>query len=134
MTPTLENAYGATIKLHVMDYALTGSVFSRQILLFAEGYEKPVVFGAIKIYLDRLPEQTRELVVERKLPFGTILRKQQIAHRSRPSAFFKVRADEVINNALGLTGASLLYGRRNILSDLETRTLAQVIEILPPQP
>lgn len=132
MTPTLESAYGATIELKVMDYVITGDVLSRQILLFAEGREKPVVFGSIKIYLNRFPEPAVALVIEQKLPLGAILRGQGIAHISRPLGFFLVNSDEVINRALGLTGEHELYGRRNVLLDSNLVTLAQVLEILPP--
>ena len=132
MTPTLESAYGTDVALRVMEFDLSGDVLSRRILLFAEGREKPVVFGSIKIYLDRFSELARQQVEEQRLPLGAILRGQAIIHSSCPSAFFKVTADAVIKQALGLSGEAVLYGRRNVLSDSSNRTLAQVIEILPP--
>ena len=132
MTPTLEAAYGTDVVLRVMEFDLSCDVLSRRILLFAQGREKPVVFGSIKIYLNRFPDLARQQVVEQRLPLGAILRGQVIQHSSCPSAFFKVTADEVINQALGLSGEAVLFGRRNVLSDSSNRTLAQVIEILPP--
>ena len=33
---------------------------------------------------------------------------------------------------LGLTGAQVLYGRRNTLFDADDRPLAEIVEILPP--
>jgi len=134
MTPTLEAAYDRKMNLRVLKYALDHEVFSRQILLIPEGSDSPVVFGAIKIYLDEFPAAARDLVLERKLPLGTILQSQEIKHFSRPDAFFEVQAEASIGNALGIKGPVLLYVRRNVLGNSTGRKLAQVLEILPPAP
>lgn len=132
MTPTLEAFYDRKMNLRVLKYSLDHEVFSRQILLFPEGSETPVVFGAIKIYLDEFPTAARDLVLERRLPLGTILESQSIRHFSKPDAFFEVDADASICQALGIAGPARLYGRRNILGNGTGRKLAQVLEILPP--
>jgi chorismate-pyruvate lyase len=131
MTPTLEAFYDRKMNLRVLKYALDDEVFSRQILLLPEGSETPVVFGAIKIYLDEFPTAARDLVLERKLPLGTILESQGIRHFSKPDAFFQVDADACICQALGISGPARLYGRRNVLGNGTGRKLAQVLEILP---
>jgi chorismate-pyruvate lyase len=132
MTSTLAEAYHRGIQLRVQKHSLRDDVFSREIILVTEGDEKPVVFGAIKIYLERFPAEARRLVLERKKPLGTILQTQGMAHTSRPEAYIQVTADAAINEALGLTGSHLLYGRRNVLWNASQQPLAQVVEILPP--
>jgi chorismate-pyruvate lyase len=132
MTPTLEAAYDRKMNLRVLKYSLDEEVFSRQILLIPEGAESPVVFGAIKIYLDEFPTAARELVLERRLPLGTILESQAIKHFSKPDAFFEVEADASMCQVLNITGPARLYGRRNVLGNATGRKLAQVLEILPP--
>jgi chorismate-pyruvate lyase len=132
MTPTLEAAYDRKMNLRVLKYSLDHEVFSRQILLVPEGSEAPVVFGAIKIYLDEFSTAARDLVLERKLPLGTILESQSIRHFSKPDAFFEVEADSSICQALEIAGSARLYGRRNVLGTSTGRKLAQVLEILPP--
>ena len=132
MTPTLAGAYQRSIQLRVLKHALRGGVFSRQIILVPEGSQKPVLFGAIKIYLERFPDEARRLVLEMKQPLGAILHNQGIVHASRPEAFIQVTADATINSALGLTGSHRLYGRRNALWNASQKPLAQVVEILPP--
>jgi chorismate-pyruvate lyase len=132
LTPTMEAAYDRKMNLRVLKYSLDDEVFSRQILLIPEGGASPVVFGAIKIYLDEFPAEARDLVLERRLPLGTILETQGIKHFSKPDAFFEVESDSAINHALGLTGAVRLFGRRNVLGNATGRKLAQVLEILPP--
>jgi chorismate-pyruvate lyase len=131
MTPTLEAAYDRKMNLRVLKYSLVGEVFSRQIVLVPEGSDSPAVFGAIKIYLDQFPDAARDLVLERKLPLGTILESQGIKHFSHPDAFFEVEADASICQALQTAGPAQLYGRRNMLGNSTGRKLAQVLEILP---
>jgi hypothetical protein len=132
MTPTLASAYPCGIQLRVLKHALRDDVFSRQIVLVTGSGEKPILFGAIKIYLERFPDEARRLVLEMKQPLGAILHNQGIVHASRPEAFIQVTADATINSALGLTGSHLLYGRRNALWNASQKPLAQVVEILPP--
>lgn len=132
MTPTLEDAYRASVRLRVLQDQFRDGVVSRQVALVAEGREKPVAFGAIKIDLEYFPDRARRLVLERKQPLGTILRMQGIEHASRPDAFVRVTSDAVINDALQLGGNHQLFGRRNVILDSEERILAQVVEILPP--
>jgi chorismate-pyruvate lyase len=132
MTPTLEDAYGQSIQLRVLQYEFSGNVVSRQVVLVTEGGARPVAFGAIKIELEHFPPEARRLVLERKHPLGAILRAQGIEHASRPDTYIQVQADAVIDSALGLAGGGLLYGRRNVISDTAQHTLAQVVEILPP--
>ena len=132
MTPTLAEAYHRGLQLRVLRHALRDDVFSRQITLVTEGDERPVVFGAIKIYLERFPAEARRLVLEMKQPLGTILQTQGMAHTSRPEAYIQVTADAAINKALWLTGSHLLYGRRNVLWNASQQPLAKVVEILPP--
>jgi chorismate-pyruvate lyase len=132
MTPTLAGFYDRGIQLRVLRHSLRRDVFSREIILLLEGDEMPVVFGAIKIYLERFPVEARRLVLEMKQPLGTILQTQGIVHASRPEAYIQVTADATINGALGLTGSHRLYGRRNGLWNESQQALAQVVEILPP--
>jgi chorismate-pyruvate lyase len=128
MTPTLEEAYDGRIELRVLSYSLRENLLSRQIVLMAQG--KAVAFGAIKIYLEYFPPNARALVLEMKQPLGAILRSETITHASHPAAYFRLQSDKLINDALGLTGDGVLYGRQNVLSDSSGHTLARVIEIM----
>ena len=132
MTPTLANAYQKTMQLRILKRFLSDQVFAREIVLEIEGSGRVVVYAAIKIYLELFPPEAKRLILQGKLPFGTILYQQRIVHSSRPAAFIQVAADEVINHALGLLGHSVLYGRRSALLNSSQIPLAQVLEILPP--
>jgi len=133
MTPTLERAHDRSILLRVLRRALVGDVLSRQVVLVPEGSSVPAAFGAIKIHLEHFPDEAKPLVLEGKQPLGAILRAQGIEHRGRPEAYVQITADALIHGALGLMEPVRLYGRRNTLVDAAGRTLAQVIDILPPK-
>jgi chorismate-pyruvate lyase len=132
MTARLEEAYRQSVRMRVLKSALLGNVFSRQVVLILAGDGTPVEFGAIKIFLEHVPPQARQLVLEGKQPFGSILHTQSIEHISHPEYYVQVMADSLISGALHLAKPCLLYGRRNTLLDSSQRQLAEVVELLPP--
>jgi chorismate-pyruvate lyase len=132
MTPTLESFHAATIHLQVLRREKRSTVYLREVVLLTDSTNKPVEFGAIKIFLDLFPVGARNDILSERLPLGTILAKYKIHHTSRPKAFLKIESDEFINRALGLSGKHTLYGRRNTLSNPEGEPLAEIVEILPP--
>jgi chorismate-pyruvate lyase len=132
MTPTLTEAYQREMKLRILNRFIDHAVFSRQIVLEAEGSGEVAVFAAIKIYLDLFEAESKRIILEGKKAFGSILHEQRIVHSSRPQAYIQVESDATINNALGLAGQHVLYGRRSALLNASEVPLAQVLEILPP--
>ena len=132
MTLTLEKAYQRGVRLRVLKSALFGNVLSRQVVLVLDGDATVVEFGGIKIHLQHFPPQARQLVLEGKQPLGSILQSQGIEPASRPEYYIQVMADALIAGALHLAGPCLLYGRRSALLDSSRRTLAEIVEILPP--
>ena len=134
MTPTLASAYEQSMQLRVINRILREHILIRQIVLETDDHSKPVIFAAIKIYLEKFPPHARTLILEGQTPFGTILHGQKITHCSRPEAFIRVVSDATINSALQLTSPPFLYGRRSALWNSSDLPLAQVLEILPPSP
>ena len=132
MTPTLEKYYGRDIHLRLLGRRRKGSGYFRKVVLLLDGTEQPVEFGAIKIYLDRFGAEARRQILEEQRPLGRILQECGVKHSSRPKAFLRLASDHFINDALQLTGANVLYGRRNTLYDPLDRPLAEIVEILPP--
>lgn len=132
MTPTLEAFFGAPLALRMLGRRRRGSEYFREVVLVLEASRVPVEFGAIKIHLDRFPAEARTAILEERHPLGHLLGKHQIPHLSRPKAFLRVASDRVINEALGLKGAHILYGRRNTLLTPTGEPLAEIVEILPP--
>ena len=133
MTPTLEKFHGAKIHLTVMRSQQRGDFYFREVVLVLDGTNRPVEFGAIKMNLALFSSAARQLILEEREPLGHILRDCAVAHASRPKAYLRVEADDFINRALKITGAPILYGRRNTHFDTQQRALAEIVEILPPE-
>jgi len=132
MTSTLTAFHKGKLHLEVLRSEIRGDYYLREVVLRLDGSNRPVEFGAIKIYLNLLPGPARKLILEEKLPLGQILKDCSVAYLSRPKAFLKVTSDEWISRALQIERAQLLYGRRNTLTDPQLRPLAEIVEILPP--
>jgi len=131
MTPTLESFYGRNLHLKMLGRRSKGGCYYREVVLLLDGTNQPAEFGAIKIDLALFTPAARSEILREELPLGRILREYNVPHTSRPRAFLRLASDHFINAALGLTGAQVLYGRRNSLLDPEGRSLAEIVEILP---
>ena len=132
MTPTLESFHGCDIHLRLLGRRRKGNGYFREVALLLDGTDQPVEFGAIRIYLDRFAPKVRLQILEERRPLGHVLQECGVKHTSRPKAFLRLASDHVINEALQLTGANVLYGRRNTLFDPREQPLAEIVEILPP--
>jgi len=132
MTSTLENFHRTGIHLRLVSRERRGDHYFREVVLVLDGRETPVEFGAIRIQLDCFPESARAAILEERFPLGRILKDHGIQYTSRPMAFLRLASDKIISRLLGLTGAHRLYGRRNSLLDPQGRSLAEIVEILPP--
>jgi chorismate-pyruvate lyase len=134
MTPTLEQFHGRDIHLRLLGRRRKGAEYFREVVLLLDGTDEPVEFGAIKIYLNLFKPDARRQILEGRRPLGHIMQECGVKHTSRPRAFLRLASDRFVNEALRLTGANVLYGRRNTLFDPQNRPLAEIVEILPPPP
>lgn len=134
MTPTLEHFHGGLIHVTVMRRQQRGDYYYREVVLSRDCDDAPVEFGAIKISLKLFPAEARQQILSERTPLGRILAENKIRHTSKPKAFLRVESDDFINKALQLEGAHVLYGRRNTLWSPEQKPLAEIVEILPPEP
>ena len=130
MTSTLERFHGARCHIRTLQW-LEDEAYSRLVVLELDGSGKPVEFGAITIHLEAFREHARELILERRLPLGTILNEEHIGFVSCPQAFFCVTADDLVAEALKVPPATQLYARSNRLSTSDGQALAEIVEILP---
>ena len=131
MTPTLERFHRANIHLKILHREQRGDHYFRQVALVLDGSEKPVEFGANKVSLLLFPPKARQLILEERVPLGTILKQCEIGHSTVAKAFFRVAPDDLITSVLRLNDRSMLYGRKATIMDAQKRPLAEIVEILP---
>ena len=132
MTPTLKKFHERHIHLRLLGRRRKRDQYFREVVLLLDGSDEPVEFGAIMINLNLFTPEAREHILEEQRPLGHIMQECGVRHSSRPKAFLRLASDQFINQALQLSGAHVLYGRRNTLFDPQERALAEIVEILPP--
>jgi len=132
MTSTLASFYGETPRLRVLTRERRNGSYKREVVLWVTEGARPIEYGVIRIYLDRLPPAARQLVLQEERPLGDILNGEAIAYLSWPQAFFRLKSDARAGAALGMRHPGFLYGRRNVLLDASRHLLAEVIEVLAP--
>jgi chorismate-pyruvate lyase len=132
MTPTLEAFHQSRIHLDIISRDRRGGFYFREVVLRLDHDEKPVEFGANKIFLGMFPEEAQELILLEQLPLGTILRDCGVRHRTEAKAFLRVEPDDLMVRSLELEKPVPLYGRKAVISDLQGKPLSEIVEILPP--
>jgi hypothetical protein len=131
MTSTLAAFHGEPIALDVLSREVRNDAYLREVILRTRDSKKPVEFGAIRINLHRFDPEPRRRILNEAAPLGQILADCGVRYQSRPKTFLKITADEFIGGLLGVAVGTVLYARRNTLSDPQQRSLAEIVEILP---
>jgi chorismate-pyruvate lyase len=132
MTSTLEKYHGGEIVLKILALHENGDTLKRKVLLQVESSGKTVEYGAIRIILDRFPQEARNLITGCRIPLGSIMDKFNLPHQNSPTRYFRILADPQITLHLNIADNYWLYGRCNTITDDEGSTMAEVVEILPP--
>lgn len=144
MTSTLKKYHQAeNIRVEALETHSRGDLYHRLVILWIPdkgaspvqkpNSEKPVEFGAIRIHLNRFPDQAQDWILQESRPLGRILHDAEVAYISRPERFFQTKTDDWIGPALRLPPNTKVYGRCNVLWDGNEpeHPLAEIVEILP---
>lgn len=132
MTPTLEGFHDSRIHLELLGRDRRGEFYYREVILRLDHDERPVEFGANKVYLGQFPEAAREQILLEQVPLGRILRECNVRHQTEAKYFLRVQPDALILRALEIEVPVVLYGRKAVISDHQGHPLSEIVEILPP--
>ena len=132
MTSRLEAYHESSLRVRRLRSSNDGKSYFREVVLETESTAKATEYGAIEISLGSLPEEIHPLVVEAKLPLGSILNNSRIPYSCFPRAYLKIVPDGPIVDALGTVEADVLYGRSNEIRSFNDQVIARIVEILPP--
>lgn len=133
MVARLESHYQDSLHLSILQVRSEVNVHSRLVKLVTDRENRMVEFGAIRIYLSCFCAKAVRLIREGRKPLGNILQSEKVTHRSAPRAYFRLRPDTFIAEAMGLQDRSVwLHGRQNVHFNPSGQPLAEVVEILPP--
>lgn len=132
MTPTLEAFHRSDIHIEVLRRERRDGFYFREVVLRLDESERPVEFGANKIDLKLFTPEAHWMILQEKVPLGRILKDHAVPHVNRPQGFFRLASDALMNRVFRLGQGTMLYGRKAKISDLEGRSLSEIVEILPP--
>ena len=132
LTPMLEDVHKHPIHLEILNRERRGGFYFREVVLRLNHDEKPVGFGANKIFITLFPEEAQELILLEQVPLGRILKDCGVRHKTEARHFLRVEPDELIARAFELEQPTTLYGRKAVISDLQGKSLSEIVEILPP--
>jgi chorismate-pyruvate lyase len=134
MTPTLERLTGSRTRLAVLRWECHHNVLFRQVLLSPDQPSSlPLVLGNIKIALKNLPEKARRFVLEGTIPFGTILREENILHRNSFPEVFRIRLSNHMAACFGKDPGESTYGRCRRMIGRDDALLGHVLEVVSPR-
>jgi len=148
MTPRLAQFHNVSldkVRLAVLDSSIVELVpkgerlLQRRVVLHGPDFHLYEV-GAIRIFVDRLPERIRDEVLKATKPLGSLLLAQKVDQTSRVEGFFQTSSFEVVVSELKSKisqisidcSAGEAFGRKNVLVSSTGVTLAEVIELIPP--
>lgn len=132
MTPTLEAYHGGTIHIDCLHMITGRGEMFREVLLRLDADNRPVEYGASRVFLQRLPDSAQALLHAGRMPLGTILQVCNCPHRGQVGGYFRIGRTAFFEQALGMPCPAFLYGRRNTLVTPDGAAIAEVCEILPP--
>jgi hypothetical protein len=130
MTLTLERHFGGPLVVRPLSTALTGSWYTRRVLLAQQYSGKPVEMGAIRINLDAFRPRTRRTILANEIPLGRLLRDDGVDFQSRPIAFFSLTPSAEMLGVFWMREPRTLYGRRTEIF-VGDRRIGDIVEILP---
>ena len=132
MTPTLETHHGSRIHLEILGRDRRSAFYYREVVLRLDHDERPVEFGANKVFLGQFPEDAQEQILLEQVPLGRILKECGVKHHTEAKHFLRVEPDAVILKALEMETPVILYGRKAVIADATGHPLSEIVEILPP--
>lgn len=132
MTPTLEAYHHSPLHIELLHKLLSAEETTREIILRTNDQQKPVEYGASRVFLKQLPPPALELIHAGHLPLGTILNTCNCTHTVEPAGFFKIKPTPFFVEIFGPLTVTSLYGRRNSLVAPDGDPIAEVCEVLPP--
>ena len=133
LEPTVPLPRLLNVCLRVLERRVDDDIYARHIVLHTAQTQRPAEYGALRVHLPLLDEPVRAALFQARQPLGAILNAHGGAYRGCPGAFFRIFSNDLINDSLQLGRSQWLYGRCNCLADRAGRTIAEVIEILPPE-
>jgi chorismate-pyruvate lyase len=131
MTVTVEGFYSQAVDVRVLASSLSGSEYSRKILLQLRDTGEVVQFGIVLIDLNRVSDRVRREIVEEQTPLGRVLIQNGVMRHIEPAGYLKVEPNPGFCQLMGIEQPTTTYGRLGLIHT-DGQPAIEVLEILAP--
>ena len=131
MTVTVEEFYGDSVNVVVLDEVRTEIYYARKIILALAESGRPVQFGVVRVELGALAEAVREEILSGRTPLGRVLIRHRVLREVRPVGFFRCHLTGAMAGWLGATPGAETYGRLGVIT-AGGAVAVRVAEVLAP--
>jgi chorismate-pyruvate lyase len=131
MTVTVEQFYGDSVNVQVLESRIDADEYSRKILLSLAKSGRVVQFGIVAINVNLLSETVRNQILAGTTPLGRVLIQNNVLRRVRPISYVKVTPNTAFRSWFAMTTDEPLYGRVGVI-DTDGEPAIEVLEILAP--
>lgn len=130
MTTTLEELYGGTVSIQVLEKAHVGSWYTRAVLLYVRGCPLPVQFGVMALDLAAVPEDVARRVLTADEPLGRILIEVHPLRTVTPVAYWRFIPTPEWRQWFRLPPDAFLFGRTAVI-ECEDGPTVLLLEVVP---
>jgi chorismate-pyruvate lyase len=131
MTVTVEEFYGQSVDVKVLEIAREEDLYARKIILVLRESKRVVQFGIVAIDLALLSDEVRSQIVEGRTPLGRVLIQNNVLRHIEPAGYFKTWPTAKMCEWLEIQKPQTLYGRLGVIHT-DGKPAIGVLEILSP--
>ena len=114
MTTVLLDHHGCAVDLHVLQRSHCDDLYTRFILLTAQGSEQVIETGVVRINLGLLRDTVRQEITDAQKPLGNILIDHDVLRRIEPKWYFRLQSHCPMLDHFG-SGVRRAYGRVGLI-------------------
>lgn len=115
MTVTVEAYHGSQVDVQVLETRITGTHYSRKILLSRHSDGGVVQFGIVRLNVDYLGPDVRREIESQQTPLGRILIDHNVLRDVRLLSLWKVEPGPDLRKLFGLDTSETCYGRTALI-------------------
>ena len=111
MTVTMEEYYGCSVDVRVIEEHLNEDLYIRKIVLLKSGTEEVVQFGIVRFHFQFVTSAVKEEILARKLPLGRVLISHNVLRHIDLGAVLRLKAGPSLGQYFGVPAGEVTYGR-----------------------
>ncbi|MCE9607786.1 MAG: hypothetical protein K8U03_23110 [Planctomycetia bacterium] len=131
MTVTMEKFHESKVDVEVLERRTDQRRYARKIRLRTRSDGRIVQFGIVRLNLDFLAPDVRELVLAEQTPLGRVLIEHGVLMQVRLIALWRIEPGPDMRRGLEIGACPVVYGRTAMI-DFENAPAIELLEISAP--